>query len=54
MNEKNVFKLWASLYDRHDQEIARYQIETSQTIGELLVTWSIEHYGIEYFKFITL
>jgi hypothetical protein len=53
MNEKNVFKLWAILYDRHNQEIARYPVVGAASIGDLIITWSLHHDNIESIKIIT-
>ena len=53
MNEKDVFKLWAILYDPDDREIARYPVLGSTAIGTLLLTWALNHHNIEYVKLIT-
>lgn len=49
MTETTV-KCWATLYDRDDRQIARYQVIGSASIGNLLITWALNHSNIEYVK----
>lgn len=53
MNEKDVFKLWAVLYDRDDKEIARYPVVGAASVGDLIITWALNHHNIEWVKLMT-
>ena len=50
---KDAWQLWAILYDRDDVEIARYKVLGSATIGNLLITYALNHHDIEYIKIVT-
>ncbi len=54
MNDKNIFRVWAILYDRENIEIARYPVVGAASIGDSIITWAINHHNFEYVKLITL
>ena len=49
----SYWQLWAILYDRNDVEIARYEVIGSAMIGDLLLSYALNHDDIEYVKIIT-
>ena len=51
--KNDAWQVWAVLYDREDVEIARYKVLGSATIGNLLISWALNHHDIEYVKIIT-
>lgn len=53
MNSQNQFIVWAILYSQDDIEIARYPVVGSSKIGDLLITWALNHHNIEYVKLMT-
>jgi hypothetical protein len=53
MNSHLQVTVWAILYSSDDIEIARYPVIGSSKIGDLLITWAINHHNIEYVKLMT-
>ena len=46
-------QVWVTLYDRDDRQIARYKVIGSAPIGNLLISWALNHHTIEYVKITT-